>query len=422
MPRRPISGRSKIIALLAVIVVPFAISDLAPMAASAAGPDTIQFTQTSGSSKAYFKYVPGDGSTATTQNITGGGGCSSPTLGNSVTGKTQGTTDALLGWAAGVWSSQTTYAAGGRSNAIVGAYNGETGVCAEGANFAIDNVPAPHNGNSSWGLEALDFTKGSNAVDKGRDFSRATINIANNNSTATTVHLVETLNGVVEGSQDCPLAGTAKSNSPAIVAADTKVAGSACTGTDPSFSGFDTIEIQVPNPGESVSVVQTSTFYLGGGKVCGGQTINATDQSGTSGGISASLTLVGPSTDCKYYNSFAVSSNDPDPNASGFPKAMIFSGVQGDTLPAGDHMITTIDWGPEPECAPTQCQPTQISFDGTHYVPQTFCAAADPTNTTTPWCTTSQKFSYVTVNGVTMTDITETWDGTGDPTGRRPLG
>src|ERR1041385_2486487 len=74
------------VVLLAVIALPITISDLLPIAAKAASPDTIQFTQTSGSSKAYFKYVPGDGSTVTTQNVTGGGGCSSPTIGKSQTG------------------------------------------------------------------------------------------------------------------------------------------------------------------------------------------------------------------------------------------------------------------------------------------------------------------------------------------------
>ena len=50
---------------------------------------------------------------------------------------------------------------------------------------------------------------------------------------------------------------------------------------------------------------------------------------------------------------------------------------------------------------------------GSGFQVQTFCAAANPP-ATAPWCTTSQNYEYVTVNGTTFTHITETWDGLGD--------
>jgi hypothetical protein len=113
-----------------------------------------------------------------------------------------------------------------------------------------------------------------------------------------------------------------------------------------------------------------------------------------------------------------VTASYPDPND---PKAVIFSGTGGD-LPSGSHITTSIDWGNVPYCTPsgadgtTACALTQIDFnDGTGAHDQTFCSAA-PGPTGADWCTTSQKFSYVSDgNGGTLTHITETWDGIGDP-------
>lgn len=409
------------LALLAAVSLPITLSELLPLTASATTPDQVLFTQTSGSSKAYFKYVPGGNtSNATTQNVTGGGGCSNPTLGPATTGKTQGSTAPILGWAANVWSSQNSYTAGGATAAIVGAYNGSTGVCALGQNFSIDNVPQPSSGNSKWGVEELDFTSGTNPVDANRPFKEAQINIANNTAKATMVHLVETLNGTQVADQYCKLGATTKSNSPAIVVADTTPDGTTCTGTDASFMQFDTVKIQVPtNAGDSVSVVQTSTFTLGGGTICGGQTVPATSQQGTSGQVSANLTLDAPGSDCKTYANFAVSDDNVDPNApSGYTRAVLFSGT-GQNLPSGDSMTTTVDWGDFPACDPTTCPVTWVTFDGTTYVPQKFCSAA-PYDADTPWCTVSKTFTDVDVNGTTMTHITETWSGVGDPTLRGP--
>jgi len=406
---------SKGIALLAAIALPVTISQLLPLAAHAAGPDTVQFTQTSGSSKAYFKYVPGDGSTVTTQNVTGGGGCSNPTLGPAQTGKTQGSTDPILGFSAGAWFNQNDYSGAGAS-AIVGAYNGSTGVCALAQNYSIDNLAQPSSGNSKWGTEELDFSTGTNPVDAGRNFARATINVANNTATATHVDMIEMLNGQQIAAQTCSLGATTRSHSPTIVLADTKPDGVTCTGTDASVMGFDTVKIQVPDIGESVSVVSTSTFTLGGGQICDGQTISASDESGSSGKVSASLTLDAPSGTCKSYSNFAVSADYPDSNAAGDNKVVIFSGTGGD-MPEGDHLLITIDWGYVANCEPGVCAPTMISFNnGQSYSPQTFCSAAS--SATPDWCTTSQKFSYVDVNGTTMTHIVETWDGVGDPATR----
>jgi hypothetical protein len=404
---------SKGLALLAAIVLPITISQLMPLSASASGPDTVQFTQTSGSSKAYFQYTPGDGSTVTTQNVTGGGGCSNPTLGASQTGKTKGSTAPILGWAASVYSNQTNYS-GTATPAIVGAYNGRTGVCALSQNYSIDNVPQPSSGNSKWGVEELDFTPGTNSVDSGRSFDRATIHIQNNNSTSTTVHLVETSGGSPVAHQDCTIPGSA------IAITDTKPDGVVCTGTDASLFGFDKIAIQAPNPGESVSVVQTSTFTLGGGQICTGDTIStaSTDGSTSTDVVSASITLNGSTQYCKTYSNFAVSANQP----GDYPNVMVFGGSSSQTLPGDDHFTTTIDWGDRPYCQPTECAPTEILLpDATQFTDQTFCPKADPPSTAA-WCTTSQKFTYDDVNGTTMTHIVETWDGVGDPTTRRPGG
>src|SRR5438094_12181 len=49
-------------------------------AATSTNPDTIQYAQNNGANGTYIKYVPGDGSAPTSQAVTGGGGCSTPTV------------------------------------------------------------------------------------------------------------------------------------------------------------------------------------------------------------------------------------------------------------------------------------------------------------------------------------------------------
>src|SRR5437870_2312389 len=49
-------------------------------AATSTNPDKIQYVQTTGANGTYIKYVPGDGSAPTSQSVTGGGGCATPTV------------------------------------------------------------------------------------------------------------------------------------------------------------------------------------------------------------------------------------------------------------------------------------------------------------------------------------------------------
>ena len=111
-------------------------------------PDTIQYVQTTGSNGTYLKYVPGDGSKATTQSVTSGGGCATP----SPSGVP------ILAFSANYYPGG--YAGTTVNTAVVGAYKSRTGVC---------QIP------QAWSIEVnegLVFGVGSNSLVSGRLFSR----------------------------------------------------------------------------------------------------------------------------------------------------------------------------------------------------------------------------------------------------------
>ena len=71
-------------------------------------------------------------------------------------------------------------------------------------------------------------------------------------------------------------------------------------------SGFDTVEVEVPQEFTSVSVVGTSTFTLAP-QVCGGQSITST------GPVTATLSIP-PGGGCQSYTAFTSSTTAPTQN------------------------------------------------------------------------------------------------------------
>ncbi len=132
----------------------------------------------------------------------------------------------------------------------------------------------------------------------------------------------------------------------------------------------------------------------------------------TDGTVTASITLDSlPTGSCKNYSYFNASASQTGGNDVEFLSQPL----------AGAHVSASFDWGYFGYCVPNvppgspqACPVTYVDF-GSGLQPQTFCAAADPNGITTPpWCTTSRTYTYVNVGGITVTHITETWDGYGD--------
>jgi hypothetical protein len=358
--------------------------------ASASAPDTIQYAQQTGSGGTYIKYIPGDGSTATTQAVTSGGGCATPTPSG----------PPILAFSAKYYANGYN---GASTAAVVGAYKSRTGVC---------QVP------QAWSIEvneALDFSVGPNALVQGRYFSRAVLQLEREDKSTSSSppvqgQLVEFLAGSKVGSQPFSLAGP---NGGVLPPAD--------TGT--GAGSFDTVEVQVTSPSTgSISVVgPTSTFTIAP-QICLNQTItnSSTDGTASSGQVTANITYLGSATSpkCKSYSFFGADAVDPN-NANGKSITFLSQSI------SGAHVTATFDWGYFPYCRADAtpdanvpaCPTTYFVFPNGTTVPQTYCAQADPNNPAVPWCTTSRHYDYVLDpggSGNTVVHITETWDGYGD--------
>ena len=150
--------------------------------------------------------------------------------------------------------SSDTYVGGTTSPAIVGAFQGRTGVCAITPDWAINN------GGTS-GAESLDFGIGTNSLVTGRDFSDAQLVLEEESGSKLQVELVESLGGTQVATQLCNF------GSNTTITADTSApSGGACTpNTGTTGGSFDTVEVRVLTVNSEVSVVgPTSTFTLGG--------------------------------------------------------------------------------------------------------------------------------------------------------------
>jgi len=362
-----------VVAVVALTASVLAASASAPLRSGAAtsAPDKIVYAQQTGKNGTYLQYVPGDGSKPTTQAVTGGGGCATPSSSNPV-----------LAFTARYYSGGY---GGPSTSAIVGAFNQRTGVC---------QIP------QTWSIEvneALVFGVGTNALTNGRLFSRVELQLARQDKStasdaAVQVRLIERAGAVTVGTVNLSIGGPT---------------GNTVTAATPAGGpGFDSLEIQVVGPATgSISVVgPTSTFTLGS-KICVGETITA---SSTDGSVNASATYTGNTVNpaaCKSYTDFSA--------ANGATKDVNF----GTAATTGARMTMHVDWGTTAFCTPQTCQPTMVDFnDGNGEQAQTFCATASPP-ATPAWCTTGQRFSYETdpVTHLTVTRVVEDWSGFGDP-------
>ena len=394
-PRTVLAGIIAAAAVAVPISLTVALPGTGPSVASPAvppPPDTIVYAEGKGASSNFIQYTNNrtNPPTVTTQSVTSGGGCSSPTI--------HGTP--LLNLAAYVYTYGT--AKPNPPNASVGAYQGRTGVCGNNLpgsgqpNYAINN-----GSNSASGpAEALDFGIGSNNLVSGRAFSNALLNIVNASGPAagTQVTLVETLNGAPVPSPDGASASTQTCNiaSGATIAADTSVpAGGPCNG-DPA-GAFDDIEIQVTTPNASVSVTgPTSTFTLVQQQCAGDNPLPDT------GPIPATLNV---SAGCKSYTTFSSTQT----NAAGQQE------VDFNSLNAGGPILftTTITWNPEPLCDPGSCRVTQVSYvlNGVNVGPVGAPACAPTNPLPEPICITNSVYNNIVdpVSGQPETQVTQTF-------------
>lgn len=373
------------------VSVPFVESAIG--GASTTGPDVITYVQGAGTGGTYFEYSVGsDGiGTPTTQVITPSGKCGTPTVSGTPVLGTSGLLYPPDKDAPGQ-PDDNDYS-GSPSSVPVGSSKQHTGVCGFPFYSQIENVPF-------LGEEGLDFTtRGANsAIGSNRIFSDAQIQLQSEQwwpGKSIPVTLVEYLAGSQVGSVTCTIPSPVGS----VVTADTN-GNSSCSVTQSPVSGFDTVEVEVPQDNTSVSVVGTSTFTLAP-QVCGGQSISS-----SAGPASATLNIA-TGGGCQSYTAFTSTTTS-----------------NGTTLTYNSYSPTpvpftfTVQWPDQPDCAPVTdppantlptCPATQVSLDDVNFTDQSYCAA--PTNPGDPLCTESKTYNYVNVNGTTETQITETWGG-----------
>ena len=387
-----LAGVIGVAAVVVPVSVPFVESELG--GASTTGPDVITYVQGAGTNGTYFQYTVGsDGiGTPTTQYITPSGKCGTPTV---------STPPAILGLSGLLYPPDKDISGqpdnddylGSPSPVPVGSSKQHTGVCGFPFYWQIENVPL-------LGEEGLDFTTlgASPAIGTNRIFSDAQIQLQSEQwwpGAPIPVTLVESLGGRQVGSTTCKVPSPVGS----IITADTN-GNSSCSVTQSPISGFDTVEVELPQDYTAASVVGTATLTLAP-QVCGGQSITASP-----GPASATLNIASGG-GCQSYTAFSSTTTS-----------------NGTTLtynsysPAPVPFTFTVQWPNEAECQPgndsqlsplPECAPTQVSLDGVTYLDQTYCAA--PTNPGDPLCTESKAFNYVNVAGMTDTQITETWGG-----------
>jgi hypothetical protein len=416
MRRRFIGRRGLLIGVVAVAAVALPLATTGDghgtvfkaARAAAAQQATILYNQTTGKSGTYIQYTDSNGN-VTNQSVTSGGGCATPSPSGSP----------LLGFSA--WVYDSGYTTANPTAGVVGAYKQRTGVCSLTPAWAVDNVTSGPN----QGGEALDFSVGTNSLVVGQVFTGATLSLQSWNSVTggVEVELLEsqsaTASGVSAFASQCFNITTTSTS----VSVSTTGAGGAnaspvtCPGGAPlgdPTTGFGSIELRVLTAGGSVSVVGPTSTFVMAPQICGGAQAVTSSNDPTYGTVKFTVTDKAAPATCKSYVGFGT---DTMPGQQHLKDAYFNTfGAQGQ--PFGFQL----DWGLLPYCTPTptstlnpdgtpvpQCEPTQYSIDGGQsWVNQTYCPNATAAQ---PICTTSKSYTYVTVNGVTYTDIMETWDG-----------
>jgi hypothetical protein len=373
--KKPIGFAVSFIALITVLAAGLFAQLGGGAGATSTVPDKIIYSQQNGKNGSYLQFVPGDGSKTTTQSVTGAGGCATPN-----------TTNPVLDFSAKYYPNGYNNSS---QNAIVGAYNNRTGVCAITPAWAVDNG------------EGLIFAPGaSNNLSKGRLFASAVLNLERQDKTGGTLTgvLIERVGGSQVGTKNFSITS-------GVITVD--------TGTVPT--GFDQLEVRVTFPAAgSVSVVGPTSTFTFAGQICPGDSITDTSTGGTStsGEVTATITYASGS-GCKSYTDFHASSTDI---ASSDGKSMTFLSQPL----AGAHITIHIDWGNLALCRSDSTSgslppcPTSLVDLGSGAVPEAYCAAATASE---PVCSTFKQFTNIPdpANASnTVTHEVEDFDALGD--------
>ena len=346
---------------IAAIVTPLslsltlpAIGGNAPASATVTPPDVVTYAEGKGSSSNFIQYVPGNGGATTTESVTAGGGCSSPTI---------HAAQPLLTLAAEGYGGGYTVPV---TAASVGAYQGRTGVCFITPDWAINNA-------GGSGAEGLDFSVGPNPLVAGRLFEDARLMLQSESGGPVTVELVEWSGTDAPQPGVAPVATEQCTVPTTAVSADTS-GGGACSGlsTGSTSAGFDTVEVRDLTPNSEMSVVGPTSNFTMSGQICGG------DSKPNTGPIPATVTnTAAAGTDCKDF--FGFTSNVDDPNANDLQSVTLNVSSTSDV-----PLTFTIPWAAQPECQPdgtvpkynplTQCPPTMLFFNNNGFTDQSYCS------------------------------------------------
>ena len=282
--RRLFSRPIVLIVAVALLTGTFAWSQLGGAAGATSGPDKITYNQQTGSNGTYIQYVPGDGSKATKQSVTSGGGCATPSPSGAP----------ILAFSANYYPNG--YANASSTAAVVGAYKSRTGVC---------QIP------QAWSIEvrtrASIFSVGSNSLVAGREFSRAPAATrarrqVDGSDPPVSVQLVLRTGSTVVGTQNVL---DPRSQRRDAARGRHRQRRSASLDRDPGACRR--------RPVPSRSSVPTSTFTFAN-KICPGETITDTSTDGTasSGQVTATFTFDrARRARASRTRSFEASSTDP---------------------------------------------------------------------------------------------------------------
>jgi hypothetical protein len=363
---------------IAAIVTPLALTVALPGVGSApssvagaqAASDVIQFNQSAAGADS-FQFVTANGVQSPLQAANISGNCATPTGGGA----------AILGVCGYVYPS-VDYS-GTPKQASLGTSGPATGVNGVSPAWTIDNKTSGNKTNS----DAIDFTPGDpGTIGPNRMFTDAQIPVQRKDNgvaihSSINVELAEYSSTVpttapssanLIGKQDCTLTG----GQGALLTVDPNscgVAMSAPAGV-PATNGvpdtFATIEVRDLTNSTSISVVgPTATFDLAT-QICGGQSINtppASDTVDNPGGVYATLTLTGDSSQCKTYTSFTSVMNNNLPTLS-------FNGLSTGAV----QFTIQVTWPVEALCSPYADSATSLAPGGTTGVTDVLPPAPTP--------------------------------------------
>ena len=417
-------GISAIVTPIALTVALPGVGSAPSSVAGASGFDQIFFNQTTGSPADTFQYQPAGGALSAPQAVNVSGNCATPT------GKPPPA--AILSVCGKVYSS-TTYAVGSTIKmASLGTSGPATGVGAIPPSWSLDNK-------SGKGAEAIDFSPGADTavIGSNRVFVDAQIPIVRKDSSQVgpmTVELAEfsstDTSGTPLATQNCVTNG----GEGAQFIADTNGNANCTPETGVPQDGFETVEVRDLTTSSSLSVGGPQASFELGNVICGGQSIQPTNNGGN---VTATLTLTGAPTQCKSYTSFSSTFD----TSTQLP-TLSFNGFSASSV----QLTLRIAWPAVPLCNPyvdvpgvtpgattgipvesglaqNMCPVHSFSLDNTTFYDQAYCQTAQAGVPQQELCTVTKDYNNDVVNadgtvspittstGAPGTQITEDWVG-----------